>query len=111
MRFLLRPTDVSTLYPESVDSWNLHPDNYTPEWLDRARDTGFDSIECGFEVLDKTRRCEVDFGLWRASSLSRHQSRRDPRGRHAHGGTAWTGEPRKAHARRGIRRACRRRSG
>ncbi len=42
-----------TLYPQSVDTWNLHPDNYTPEWLDRARDTGFDAIECGFEVLDK----------------------------------------------------------
>ena len=42
-----------TLYPQSVDTWDVHPDNYTPEFLDRARDTGFDAIECGFEVLDK----------------------------------------------------------
>ena len=42
-----------TLYPQSVDTWDVHPDNYTPEFLDRARDTGFDALECGFEVLDK----------------------------------------------------------
>ncbi len=42
-----------TLYPQSIDSWNLEPDDYTPEFLDRAREIGFDAIECGFEVLDK----------------------------------------------------------
>ena len=25
-----------TLYPQSVDTWDVHPDNYTPEFLDRA---------------------------------------------------------------------------
>ena len=53
-----------TLYPQSVDTWDLHPDNYTPEFLDRARDTGFDALECGFEVLAKLgdEKSISDFG-------------------------------------------------
>lgn len=42
-----------TLYPQSVDTWNLHPDDYTPAFLDRTREIGFDAIECGFEVIHK----------------------------------------------------------
>ena len=42
-----------TLYPRSIDSWNLEPTDYTPAFLDKARSTGFDAIECGFEVLNK----------------------------------------------------------
>lgn len=42
-----------TLYPQSVDTWNLEPQNYTPEFLAKTKATGFDAVECGFEVLNK----------------------------------------------------------
>lgn len=42
-----------TLYPQSVDSWSLTPDNYTDDFLQRVKDTGFDALEVGSEVLDK----------------------------------------------------------
>ncbi len=42
-----------TLYPKSIDSWNLHPDDYSATFLDKARATGFDALECGFEVLNQ----------------------------------------------------------
>ena len=42
-----------TLYPQSVDSWDLSPENYTDDFLKRVRDTGFDALEIGTEVIDK----------------------------------------------------------
>ncbi len=42
-----------TLYPQSVDSWNLSAENYTDDFLKRVKDTGFDALEVGVEVLDK----------------------------------------------------------
>ena len=42
-----------TLYPQSVDSWNLNPDNYTDDFLKRTKDIGFDALEVGMEVLSK----------------------------------------------------------
>jgi sugar phosphate isomerase/epimerase len=42
-----------TLYPQSVDSWNLSPDNYTDEFLTRTKTLGFDALEVGLEVLSQ----------------------------------------------------------
>lgn len=42
-----------TLYPQSVDSWSLTPDNYTDDFLKKVKDTGFDALEVGSEVLDQ----------------------------------------------------------
>ena len=42
------------LYPDSRDSWNLAPDDYTEAFLTRAKAIGFDAIEVGVEVLEKT---------------------------------------------------------
>jgi sugar phosphate isomerase/epimerase len=42
-----------TLYPQSVDSWNLAPENYTDEFLHRVKESGFDALEVGAEVLDR----------------------------------------------------------
>lgn len=42
-----------TLYPQSVDSWNLAPDDYSTEFLTRTKALGFDALECGYEVLHK----------------------------------------------------------
>lgn len=42
-----------TLYPQSVNSWDLSTDNYTDAFLRRVKDTGFDALEVGAEVLDK----------------------------------------------------------
>jgi len=43
-----------TLYPQSVNSWNLGPDNYTDAFLRKVKGIGFDALEVGLEVLDKT---------------------------------------------------------
>ncbi len=61
-----------TLYPQSVDTWNVAPENYTDDFLSRVKNTGFDALEVGAEVLDKlgdeakvkdfTKRVN-DFGL------------------------------------------------
>ncbi len=42
-----------TLYPQSVDSWSLTPDNYTDDFLTKVKSTGFDALEIGAEVLDR----------------------------------------------------------
>jgi len=42
-----------TLYPQSVNSWDLSAENYTDEFLSRTRDVGFDALEVGVEVLAK----------------------------------------------------------
>lgn len=39
------------LYPQSVDSWNLAPDNYTEDFLNKTKSLGFDAIEVGLEVM------------------------------------------------------------
>ena len=44
----------ATLYPTSFDSWNLAPDDYTAAFLRTAKDIGFDAIEVGVEVLERT---------------------------------------------------------
>ena len=44
----------ATLYPTSLDSWNLAPDDYTAAFLCTAKDIGFDAIEVGVEVLERT---------------------------------------------------------
>lgn len=41
------------LYPQSGNAWHLSPDNYTDDFLRRVKDTGFDALEVGTEVLDK----------------------------------------------------------
>src|SRR5262245_51792339 len=41
------------LYPESRDSWNLGPDDYTEAFLTRVRTIGFDALEVGIEVFEK----------------------------------------------------------
>jgi sugar phosphate isomerase/epimerase len=40
-----------TLYPQSVDSWNLSPENYTDDFLAKTKSLGFDAIEVGLEVM------------------------------------------------------------
>ena len=42
-----------TLYPQSVDSWNLNSDNYTGDFLKRTKALGFDALEVGVEVLSQ----------------------------------------------------------
>ena len=42
-----------TLYPQSVDSWNLSEGNYTDEFLTRTKTLGFDALEVGLEVLSQ----------------------------------------------------------
>lgn len=42
-----------TLYPQSVDSWNLAPDNYTDAFLTKTKGLGFDAMEVGLEVLSQ----------------------------------------------------------
>ena len=42
-----------TLYPQSVDSWNLNPDNYTGYFLKRTKDIGFDDGD-GTSLTDLT---------------------------------------------------------
>ena len=42
-----------TLYPQSVNSWDLSSENYTDEFLTKVKDTGFDALEVGMEVFSK----------------------------------------------------------
>ena len=42
-----------TLYPQSVDSWDLASENYTDEFLKKVQQLGFDALEVGLEVLAK----------------------------------------------------------
>ena len=42
-----------TLYPQSVDSWDLTADNYTDDFLTKVKSLGFDALEVGLEVLTK----------------------------------------------------------
>ncbi len=42
-----------TLYPQSVDSWNLTADNYTDDFLTKVKSLGFDALEVGLEVLTR----------------------------------------------------------
>ena len=42
-----------TLHPQSVNTWDLQPDDYTSAFLNRTKALGFDAIEVGFEVLDR----------------------------------------------------------
>lgn len=39
------------LYPQSVDSWSLSPDNYTDDFLNKTKSLGFDALEVGLEVM------------------------------------------------------------
>jgi len=41
------------LYPQSVDSWNLSPENYTNDFLTKTKSLGFDAIEVGLEVMSQ----------------------------------------------------------
>ena len=43
-----------TLYPESLDPWNLRPDDYTTAFLRRSKAVGFDALEVGVEVFERT---------------------------------------------------------
>lgn len=40
-----------TLYPQSVDSWNLTSENYTDDFLTKVKELGFDALEVGLEVF------------------------------------------------------------
>ncbi|MDP7090795.1 MAG: sugar phosphate isomerase/epimerase, partial [Dehalococcoidia bacterium] len=40
-----------TLYPQSIDSWNLAPENYSDDFLTKTKSLGFDAIEVGLEVM------------------------------------------------------------
>ena len=42
------------LYPDSRDSWNLSPDDYTQAFLKQVKAMGFDALEIGVEVFEKT---------------------------------------------------------
>jgi sugar phosphate isomerase/epimerase len=43
-----------TLYPDSLNSWDLQPDSYNDAFLKRVKAIGFDALEVGAEVIDKT---------------------------------------------------------
>ncbi len=43
-----------TLYPDSLNSWDLTPDNYNAAFLKKVKDIGFDALEVGAEVIEKT---------------------------------------------------------
>ena len=54
-----------TLYPNSLDTWDLSTGAYTDEFLGRVRAMGFDSIEVGSDVIDSIGQDEAaiaDFG-------------------------------------------------
>ena len=42
-----------TLYPQSVNSWDLSSENYTDEFLSKVKELGFDALEVGVEVMSK----------------------------------------------------------
>ncbi len=43
-----------TLYPDSLNSWDLTPSNYNDAFLKRVKSIGFDALEVGAEVIEKT---------------------------------------------------------
>ena len=43
-----------TLYPNSVDPWDLAPEDYTDAFLTKVKEMGFDALEIGSDTLDKT---------------------------------------------------------
>ena len=47
-------------YPRSLSPWDLHPEAFTDEHLARVARMGFDGIEIGSEVLDRTGGTEKD---------------------------------------------------
>lgn len=48
-----------TLHPNSVDPWDLSPDDYTDNFLKKVKDMGFDALEIGSDTLDKTGGSET----------------------------------------------------
>lgn len=52
MRFCYAHRRLS-LYPESLDSWNLQPASYSDTFLAHIAAMGFDGVEVGIEVFDK----------------------------------------------------------
>jgi sugar phosphate isomerase/epimerase len=50
MRFCYAHRKFS-LYPQSVDTWDLAASNYTDDFLKKTKDLGFDALEVGLEVL------------------------------------------------------------
>ncbi len=54
-----------TLYPNSLDTWNLTADAYTDEFIGKVRDMGFDALEVGSDVIESAGSTDgeiVDFG-------------------------------------------------
>ncbi len=54
-----------TLYPQSLDTWNLSADAYTDEFLNKVREMGFDALEVGADVINglgTTGQALADFG-------------------------------------------------
>ena len=47
-----------TLYPDALNSWDLTPDAYSPAFLTRVKDMGFDAVEVGSEVLERAGATE-----------------------------------------------------
>ena len=43
-----------TLYPNSVDPWDLAPKDYTDEFLTKVKEMGCDALEISTETLDRT---------------------------------------------------------
>ena len=43
-----------TLYPNSVDPWDLDPIDYTNQFLSKVKEMGFDALEISTETLDRT---------------------------------------------------------
>ncbi len=43
-----------TLYPDNLNSWDLTPDAYNAPFLKRVKAIGFDTLEVGAEVIEKT---------------------------------------------------------
>jgi len=42
-----------TLYPNSVDPWDIDPNDYTDEFLTKVKEMGFDALEISTETLDR----------------------------------------------------------
>ena len=47
-------------YPQSLNPWDLHPEDFTDAFLARVARMGFDGIEIGCEVLERTGGAEKD---------------------------------------------------
>ena len=65
MRFCYAHRKFS-LYPQSVDTWDLAASNYTDDFLKKTKDLGFDALEVGLEVLSPLgEQGAKDAGRWR----------------------------------------------